>query len=340
MGCQPHMTNAHGPYTRLRAFDGISPMVVRFTCAVICCLFLSKTTTAYPETAHHFANATQCVQDQSKELRLLWQVKPGTAGYYNIFTHPCSGGIYIVDPNSKDKNLAVLNEGWWLQGMYRPIWHATDRLILRGSFLTGVGPSGNRPFEAHLSARLTEDGWLVEAPVTDLDPLVVPNEYACGLVEVTSQAALKTLGLDAQPWATDFARERLVFYGSDLPSGSIAHVSTDERGYLLKHEAPFIGATYTLPGLVWMVVPKDGKLLGRSSTAEAEPCQNCRTGVMVHPRVKWYVPASTHTINHPTVQKKRPCYAQEPAKSKLRKRFGLPSHRLIKRTAPINQPVL
>ena len=89
----------------------------------------------------------------------------------------------------------------------------------------------------------------------------------------------------------DFDVARLVFYNADIAAGSEARVRSDGRTYFLDVEGPRVGATYTTPGLVWMVVPKDAQSIGLGRGFEAGHCHACRSGVTAHRRVRWYVTA-------------------------------------------------
>ena len=112
-----------------------------------------------------------CVQQSPERLTRLWQIHTPDPGYLDILTHPCSGAIYIADPNAAERGMSVLWQGWWLQGMYPPVWNGRDALQLRAKFITGVGPTGAQPFVASISARRTAVGWMVDEPVTDEAPL-------------------------------------------------------------------------------------------------------------------------------------------------------------------------
>ena len=74
-------------------------------------LLSAGTALAQVQTPH------QCVQDAADDLVHLWQTHHVDLGYRNIYTHPCTGGLYLIDPRAPDDELHVLWQGWWLQGL-------------------------------------------------------------------------------------------------------------------------------------------------------------------------------------------------------------------------------
>lgn len=235
-----------------------------------------------------------CVLAAPDKLRLLWQVNTDPKTYHNIYTHPCSGKIYIVDPNRAGGELQPLWQGWWLQGLYPPRFTDGATLTLLGKFITGVGPTGSRPFLARLTANLTPTGWQMDEPELDVvftDEPVVHKSRRGPLFEIRSVDALRALNLSLDTWQVDFERERLVFYNTDLSSGDAAQVETDGTTYFLWIKGRPIGSTYTRPGLAWMVVPKDELKVSADRNLKAKVCQHCRAGALRHGRVRWFVEA-------------------------------------------------
>lgn len=243
----------------------------------------------------------QCVQDAADELVHLWQTHHADLGYLNIYTHPCTGGLYLIDPRAPNDELHVLWQGWWLQGLYRPVWRDNDSqagssptLELTGRFITGAGPTGHESFTARVSATHSSTGWTILEPQTEISELPSPKVSGSDvhqMFEVRSAAELAALGLTNEPWLVDFATERLVIKNADLVSSSQTEARYDANRYFLQVNGPRIGNTYTTVGLLWMVMPKDERtfVLGRGE--QTEPCSQCRSGKLRHPRVRWYASA-------------------------------------------------
>ncbi|MFK7914308.1 MAG: hypothetical protein AB8B93_10375 [Pseudomonadales bacterium] len=251
-----------------------------------------------------------CVLDAPDALVHLWQTHHAELGYQNIYTHPCTGGVYLIDPRAENDVVHVLWQGWWLQRLYPPVWDdnhsVTDAgtgptLALTGRFITGAGPTGTEPFTARIFASYSELGWAIHEPQTNVGDQPAPRVSGSGvhqMFEIHSAAELAALGLANEPWRVDFATERLVIKNADLRSNSEAAALVDATTYLLQINGPRIGNTYTVPGLWWMVMPKDDRnfVLGRSDGAEQ--CLQCRAGKLRHPRVRWSVPTSRDSRPH------------------------------------------
>lgn len=238
------------------------------------------------------ADPYPCVSETQDELRLLHQAHHEAVDTINLYTHPCTGGLYLVEPNKAPEVLNVLWEGWWLQGLYRPQWIESDNgrvLELTGRFITGAGPTGAQPFDARFRITQSDSGWRVTEPQVDIPQPQGPQELNClgrTLFVVREQAELDYLNLSNEPWAVEFGAERLVLVNADVHTSTDAIVRTDGSRYFLqerKHPDAFsISTTFTRPGLLWMVVPKDDLSISMGRDWKARRvCAECRAGALV-----------------------------------------------------------
>ena len=244
-----------------------------------------------------------CVLQERDKLHLMHQVVDEAVDVINFYTHPCSGGLYLTAPNKAPDKLTVLYEGWWLQGLYRPQWRQTDdgrALEITGSYITGVGPAGSRPFVARIRIVQTDIGWRVFEPEVDVLPPAHPKELpgsGSTLFVVHNAAELTYLNESLEHWDVDFATERLVLMNTDVHSTTDAIVTTDGKSYFLKlwstANAFHIGTPFTMPGVLWMVVPKDDLSIRGSPYDQVQPqCEHCRAGaVATMQRLVGYVAA-------------------------------------------------
>ena len=116
-----------------------------------------------------------CVQRTIDALEPLWQTQHEAVGDLNLFTHPCTGGLYLVDAPAPNDALHVLWQGWWLLDACSLQWQDgnLDRepgptIMLIGRFLTGIGPTGHEPFVARVRATYDGAGWQILEPQTNL----------------------------------------------------------------------------------------------------------------------------------------------------------------------------
>lgn len=262
-----------------------------------------------------------CVLDEPGKLRFLHQVLDEAVDTISLYTHPCSGGLYLADPNKASDKLTVLHEGWWFEGLFRPQWRKADEgraLELTGEYITGVGPTGVQPFIGRIGVAQMDSGWRVLEPEVDVPPPAHPKELRYKgrtLFVVRDEVELKYLDLSNEHWGVDFSTERLVLMNADVHSSSDAVVKTDGKSYFLqRHRVPDafpIGITFTRPGVLWMVVPKDDLSIRRIPYDKTQPqCDQCRAGAMVTMRrLVGYVPARERARNafgHPPFNRGKP----------------------------------
>ena len=242
-------------------------------------------------------SVTQCVLDNPSELKTVRQAPYNEGILFNINTHPCSGGVYLAQVGGPQHHILAAWEGWWLQGLYKPAFIETPsgtQLQVTGSFLAGVGPSGMEPFTARVSFLVNgdpqSDVWQTLEPDVDIPTPEQPRSYAGGF-EVRSQAELealtvfgKSLSQFETPFAdVDFETERLFLRGADLYSGDTAvvdHVNATYRLVPTNTRNFNIGPAFTVPGALWMIVPKDEDLIGFGPVSQETEtaCATCRAG--------------------------------------------------------------
>ena len=117
------------------------------------------------------------------------------------------------------------------------------------------------------------------------------------LFVVHNAAELTYLNESLEHWDVDFATERLVLMNTDVHSTTDAIVTTDGKSYFLKlwstANAFHIGTPFTMPGVLWMVVPKDDLSIRGSPYDQVQPqCEHCRAGaVATMQRLVGYVAA-------------------------------------------------
>lgn len=108
-----------------------------------------------------------CVLEQEEKRQQLQKLDADVS----LYTHPCSGGIYIVDTNidpaGEIGNAIPLVQGWWLEDYIGAHWSGHGRIEVRARFITGVGPSGVWPFTAWIQAQRLGRDWLVEEPLLE-----------------------------------------------------------------------------------------------------------------------------------------------------------------------------
>ena len=246
--------------------------------------------------------ASACVLQETSKLRLLHQAIDEPV-VINLYTHPCTGGLYLVEPNKTPDDLTVLHEGWWLQGLYRPQWRVTGDGRVLELYLTGVGPNGAEPFVGRISVMQVAGGWRVLEPEVDVPPPAHPKEVrhmGRTLFVFRDEAELEYMGLSNELWDVDFSLERLVLTDADVHSYDDAIAKTDGRNYFLQpyqdSNAFLIGITFTQPGVLWMVVPKDDRSIKTSPYEKAQAvCDECRAGAVAPiQRLVGYVAAPKH----------------------------------------------
>jgi len=86
-------------------------------------------------------------------------------GYYGIYPEPCNGGLYLVSLPTGER-LARINEGWWLEEFESARWESVSHegIVVVASYITGVGPTGTRPFRARILLIHRPKGWVPDEP--------------------------------------------------------------------------------------------------------------------------------------------------------------------------------
>ncbi len=130
-------------------------------------------------------------------------------------------------------------------------------------------------------------GWETQDVEMDKPPAskpIVHSRGAHGMYEIRSQTELRALGLTNEPWVVDFQTERLIVKNSDLYSHATARALIDDTTYYLFQSSDrelLVGNAYTQPGLLWMVVPRDGRMIRFGRNQQALGCETCRAGALV-----------------------------------------------------------
>ncbi len=208
-----------------------------------------------------------CLMEQPSQGKSLYKIDE----QLELFTHPCSGGLYLVDktlnPSGQlDKAVPVI-QGWWLHS-FNNVIQKNNELIVLAKFVTGVGPVGSRPFYARVMLQKKENSWLVGEP--SHGKRAKPNKHRFitkKLYEVTSQQALEQLdpeiSKEIENIDIDFATHRLVLNWVRLKSSKIwidaVFVSKNADSYQLQFttQAPSIVTKDLKTSLIWLVLPKD-----------------------------------------------------------------------------------
>ena len=133
-------------------------------------------------TIHHQAHASgvEAVSDLPSPVLVGCVLAEPTGGrllatvdYIDIYTHDCSSGLYMVDQRTDSagdlRNATPIVQGWLLQTLHSATILDADTLLLEASFVTGAGPTGARPFSAHIRVLRDDDNWVAQEPLLTAD---------------------------------------------------------------------------------------------------------------------------------------------------------------------------
>lgn len=122
-----------------------------------------------------------CVLREPSQSRFLHQIDATK----QLYTHRCSGGIYLVDKEISSEGLldsaVPVVQGWWLDSIVSVHQPDKQSIIIDGRFITGVGPCGVYPFYARILLTRLPKSWQAEEPV-------LLKSSKCSGVNVFSQA--------------------------------------------------------------------------------------------------------------------------------------------------------
>lgn len=85
-------------------------------------------------------------------------------------TKRCPGGIYLQNTHGDSLNpgkpFTAVGYGWWLMEVVSLGWQVEDQntFTIGARYITGVGPSGMRPFDVEIDITISTDGWFVSEP--------------------------------------------------------------------------------------------------------------------------------------------------------------------------------
>jgi hypothetical protein len=237
---------------------------------------------------------------EAEPFELMWQLElPGSDHLALLFYHRRDGGIYIRQQGEDQAALkTALWRGWWPLHFYAPVWLDESNLAFRGTFITGVGPAGNRPFDATLRFSYDGNRWQRLEPELSEPPFEKPIQLDCGSMEgikIRNERALDMLQLYPADVSVDYAKQRLILLHDPAVSVLEPQIMTSESGYHLVWvgEGPLRASAYARPGTIWIVLPDDGKSLYVVAGADMERCIDCRTGVAMQPLLRWiFTPAN------------------------------------------------
>ena len=99
-----------------------------------------------------------CVLEAPGDTQPLQTLEGGMV----LATHPCSGGLYLLQAG---EDAIPLHQGWWLHELIGASWAGGDAIEVCGRFITGIGPSGATPFTARILARRQAGRWQTQQPV-------------------------------------------------------------------------------------------------------------------------------------------------------------------------------
>ena len=207
-----------------------------------------------------------------------------------LYAERCNGGLYLVDAASKELLLRV-NEGWWHEELLDAEMQ-DEAILVRSTFITGIGPTGTVPFEATFRIDRSAGGaWqATELPRDDSQPTWLSDR----LIEVSNAEQLKALALTNRqgPVAldVDFSEQRLLLHSLWLTSGSIkvtnVRVHRNRRGYYISYgtRSPGIGTHDMKHVVLYAVLPADARSVSvEDPELDAVPF-NARTGVIERAR--------------------------------------------------------
>jgi len=259
------------------------------------------------------ADQPQPGSEETDPFEVMWQISlPGSDHQALLFYHRSDGGIYIrrAGEDAADSK-ATLWRGWWPLHLYVPRWLDESNLAIHGTFITGVGPAGNRPFDATLRFFYDGSRWQALEPELSEPPFEKPIQLHCGAmegVEIRNELSLDMLPLYPADVRVDYATQRLILLHDPAIPALEPQIMTSDSGYHLVWvgEAPLRASAYARQGTIWIVLPADGKPLSIVAGADMEDCADCRIGVAVQPLLRWMFtpanfeqkPAATETPPH------------------------------------------
>ncbi len=180
-----------------------------------------------------------------------------------VYEELCDGGLHLLDGASFEPIL-LINESWRVETLRSLTWsEATQSLVVRADYITGIGPTGVIPFFVELTVQAADGGWQV-VDTTKRDEAVVSDD---GMVEVHNAEQLASLELVANGEAyvidVDFEASRLILQSVWLTSGSArisaVDVSRNRQAYFVTYatKAPRLGTTDMKQVVIYAVLPKD-----------------------------------------------------------------------------------
>ena len=250
----------------------------------------------------------RCVMEQPDAMQTLWQlqsppeVRDGQVRrLYNFLYHPCTGGLYIDNHlNAPAAGLfQPLWQGWWLQELYKPNWLDENTVLIRGLFITGVGPSAGEKFAAEITIRRTTKGWVADEPTLREDPFPQPTTLQCRferLWVVEDLDAYNMFDLPDTAPEVDFNTHRLLLKKVNLGNRGTPQVKVTSDQYLIFVKRARLGTAFYAPGILWVVLPKDERSIALGRTPGMRTCESCRVGTIAHAYVKWR--QSPHSLEH------------------------------------------
>ncbi len=229
-------------------------------------------------------------------LAFMWQIElPDGDRQALLFYHHRDGGIYTGETATGG---TALWRGWWPLHFYAPGWLDDSNLAIRGTFITGVGPDGNRPFDATLRFSYDDGRWQALEPELSEPPFEKPVQLHCGAmegVEIRNPRALDLLPRYPNDLAVDYTTHRLILLHDPAVSALEPQVMSSGAGYHLvwTGEAPMRASAYARQGTLWIVLPADGKPISMAPGEAMETCDDCRAGVSGQPLLRWiFTPVS------------------------------------------------
>ena len=106
-------------------------------------------------------------------MKLADQHDGARAEMFGLHSQLCNGKLYLVDLQTDRSQTQVwwwqVNENWWLEEAHSIRWldGRRDRIEIVASFITGIGPTGTRPFTKQFVFASEADNWSL-ARTTDV----------------------------------------------------------------------------------------------------------------------------------------------------------------------------
>lgn len=197
----------------------------------------------------------------------------------------CPGGLFLQQSEKfwldTDKPFTPIGFGWWLTELASVSWQDTAKTLLkvRATYLTGIGPTGNQPFNVEINITENESSWVASEPIHHDRPFERPTRLNNGMLSVESTEQLEILGIDRQHkdqaifYTIDFTQQRLIVKPVTMTSGSMriseVFVYQLNHTYFLGHRisAPPIGTTDMKYTSLWYLLPKNNYAIKPAPTS-------------------------------------------------------------------------